>query len=84
LVFPLFSFFFYGGSAWENWGVSFARIDSWQRGANENYNGLLKQYFPKKSNFKNINWRDVKKAERKLNNRPRKRLDFRSPVDVIN
>lgn len=68
-------------------GIDFYFADpyaSWQRGANENYNGLLRQYFPKKSNFRNINWRDVKKAERKLNNRPRKRLDFRSPVDVIN
>ena len=57
---------------------------SWQRGANENFNGLLRQYFPKKSNFENITYQDVKKAERKLNNRPRKRLNFMSPLDVIN
>lgn len=68
-------------------GVDFYFADpyaSWQRGANENYNGLLRQYFPKKSSFENITWREVKRAERRLNNRPRKRLGFKSPVDVIN
>ena len=68
-------------------GIDFYFADpyaSWQRGANENYNGLLRQYFPKKSSFENITWRDVKRAERKLNMRPRKRLDFISPVDKIN
>ena len=67
-------------------GIEFYFADpyaSWQRGANENYNGLLRQYFPKKSDFNNITWRDVKKAEAKLNKRPRKRLGYRSPVDVI-
>jgi len=57
---------------------------SWQRGANENYNGLLRQYFPKKSSFEDITWQDVRRAERKLNRRPRKRLGFRSPVEIIN
>ena len=68
-------------------GIDFYFADpyaSWQRGANENYNGLLRQYFPKKSSFESITWKDVKKAERKLNKRPRKRLNFKSPVDVIN
>lgn len=68
-------------------GIDFYFADpyaSWQRGANENYNGLLRQYFPKKTSFENITWRDVKKAERKLNMRPRKRLGFISPVDKIN
>ena len=57
---------------------------SWQRGANENYNGLLRQYFPKKSSFEDVTWRDVKRAEKKLNMRPRKRLGYISPVDKIN
>ena len=68
-------------------GIDFYFADpyaSWQRGANENYNGLLRQYFPKKSNFENITWGDVKRVERKLNKRPRKRLGFVSPVDKIN
>jgi len=68
-------------------GIEFYFADpyaSWQRGANENYNGLLRQYFPKKTCFENIIWRDVKKAERKLNMRPRKRLGYISPVEKIN
>jgi len=68
-------------------GIDFYFADpyaSWQRGANENYNGLLRQYFPKKSCFNDITWRDVKRAERKLNMRPRKRLGFVSPLDKIN
>jgi len=71
----------------EQLGIDFYFADpyaSWQRGANENYNGLLRQYFPKKTSFENITWRDVKKAERKLNMRPRKRLGFISPVHKIN
>lgn len=54
---------------------------SWQRGANENYNGLLRQYFPKKTNFMNLTWREVKKAENLLNNRPRKRLNYKTPLE---
>ena len=71
----------------EQLGIDFYFADpyaSWQRGANENYNGLLRQYFPKKTSFESITWRDVKKAERKLNMRPRKRLGFISPFDKIN
>ena len=71
----------------EQLGIDFYFADpyaSWQRGANENYNGLLRQYFPKKTCFENITWRDVRKAEKKLNSRPRKRLGYISPVDKIN
>ncbi len=71
----------------EQLGIDFYFADpyaSWQRGANENYNGLLRQYFPKKTSFENITWRDVKKAERKLNMRPRKRLGYKSPINKIN
>ena len=57
---------------------------SWQRGANENYNGLLRQYFPKKSSFDKITWREVKKVEKLLNQRPRKRLGFKSPLEELN
>lgn len=52
---------------------------SWQRGANENYNGLLRQYFPKKTSFESLTWYEVQKAENRLNNRPRKRLGFKTP-----
>ncbi len=68
-------------------GIDFYFADpyaSWQRGANENYNGLLRQYFPKKSSFENISWQEIKSVERKLNMRPRKQLGYISPVDKIN
>jgi len=45
---------------------------SWERGANENINGLIRQYFPKKTSFENISDDDVKRVEEILNNRPRK------------
>jgi len=55
---------------------------SWERGANENLNGLVRQYFPKGSNFDNINEEAVQKAVNTLNNRPRKRYGYRSPNEV--
>ncbi|MCL4159000.1 UNVERIFIED_CONTAM: hypothetical protein GTU68_007747 [Idotea baltica] len=68
-------------------GIDFFFADpysSWQRGANENYNGLLRQYFPKKTNFNNISWQEIRRVERLLNNRPRKRLKYKTPIEVIN
>ena len=52
---------------------------SWQRGSNENLNGLIRQYFPKKTNFESLTWSEVKYVEKMLNNRPRKRLGYRTP-----
>lgn len=52
---------------------------SWQRGLNENSNGLLRQYFPKGTNLKLISPCAVKAAERRLNTRPRKTLGFKTP-----
>ena len=52
---------------------------SWQRRANENLNGLVRQYFPKKANFDNIEIKQVNETVEKLNNRPRKRYDFLTP-----
>ena len=58
----------------------FARpYHSWERGANENINGLIRQYFPKKTSFENISDDDVKRVEEILNNRPRKKLNFLTP-----
>lgn len=54
-----------------------------QRGANENCNGLLRQYFPKGSAFANITNSDVQKAVRRLNNRPRKRLNYLTPREFL-
>jgi transposase, IS30 family len=51
----------------------------WERGLNENTNGLIRQYFPKKMHFSEITPSDVQRVEDKLNNRPRKLLDFSAP-----
>lgn len=56
---------------------------AWQRGANENTNGLLRQYFPKGSNFKKITEEDVREAVKRLNDRPRKCLNYRTPNEVF-
>lgn len=58
---------------------------SWQRGSNENTNGLIRQYYPKKnSNFSKVTREEIANLEKRLNNRPRKRLGFRSPAQVFN
>jgi len=54
-----------------------------QRGANENCNGLLRQYFPKGSAFASIKNSDVQRAVTKLNNRPRKRLNYLTPREFL-
>jgi transposase, IS30 family len=56
---------------------------AWQRGTNENTNGLLRQYFPKGSDFSKISQTDVTKAVRKINHRPRKCLHYRTPHEVF-
>ena len=52
---------------------------SWERGANENTNGLIRQYFPKKTDFSTVTDEQVHKVETLLNNRPRKCLGFVPP-----
>ena len=54
-----------------------------QRGANENANGLLRQYFPKGSSFAMINDSDVQRAVQRINDRPRKRLNYLTPKQVF-
>lgn len=54
---------------------------SWQRGSNENLNGLLRQYFPKRSDFKKLTQKQVTAIQDKLNNRPRKRYNYRTPIE---
>lgn len=57
---------------------------SWERGSNENWNGLLRQFFPKGLMFATITEYDVQHAVRMLNNRPRKRLGFQTPREKFN
>ena len=57
---------------------------SWERGANENLNGLIRQYFKKGSDFTMITDAEIKRIENKLNNRPRKRFKFETPIFVMN
>ncbi|MDA7652620.1 IS30 family transposase, partial [Akkermansiaceae bacterium] len=56
---------------------------SWERGLNENTNGLIRQYFPKKTDFSTITQEHVKEVQDKLNRRPRKCLDFQTPNDIF-
>ena len=56
---------------------------SWERGTNENTNGLLRFYFPKKASFAGLTQADVDRAVARLNTRPRKRLGYQSPHTVF-
>jgi len=56
---------------------------SWERGLNENTNGLVRQYFPKKYEFARITDKDLQQVEDLLNNRPRKTLGYRTPNEVF-
>lgn len=55
----------------------------WERGSNENFNGLLRQYFPKRSSLASIGDTKINRICEKLNNRPRKRLGYKSPQEVV-
>jgi transposase, IS30 family len=55
----------------------------WQRGLNENTNGLLRQFFPKGSDFTGISRQRLAWVERLVNNRPRKRLGYQTPAAVL-
>ena len=56
---------------------------SWERGLNENTNGLIRQYFPKGMDLRNITRKEISFVQRRLNNRPRKTLGFKTPNEVF-
>ena len=56
---------------------------SWQRGTNENTNGLIRQYILKGSDLNDYSDQYIEEITKKLNHRPRKRLGFRSPSQVL-
>ena len=65
--------------------VYFAHPGSpWKRGTNENTNGLIRQYFPKGTDFMKVTPREIKRVERELNDRPRKVLNWMKPDEVFN
>jgi IS30 family transposase len=56
---------------------------SWERGTNENTNGLIREYFPKKTDFTLVSDEEISKVEYILNTRPRKRLGWSTPLQVM-
>lgn len=56
---------------------------SWERGTNENTNGLIRQYVPRETDLKEMSCQQVARITKKLNNRPRKCLNYRTPAEVL-
>ena len=56
---------------------------SWERGLNEHTNGLIRQYLPKKTDFTQISKEEITTIQDKLNHRPRKILNYRTPFEVF-
>ena len=70
----------------QTWGIQTYCADpygSWQRGTNENFNGLLGQYIPKKRRLETVTDEEIVMIENRLNHRPRKRLGCKTPHGVL-
>jgi IS30 family transposase len=57
---------------------------SWERGSNENTNGLVRRYFPKGTDFREVSDEEIARVEYALNTRPRKRHGFKTPLEIWN
>jgi len=57
---------------------------SWERGTNENTNGLIRQYLPKGKSMENLTQQQCDRIAEQLNNRPRERYDFKTPMELFN
>jgi len=65
-------------------GMEFAApYHSWKRGLNEHTNGLIRQYLPKSVDFKDVTNDEIQAIEDQLNNRPRKILGYKTPMEVM-
>jgi IS30 family transposase len=63
-------------------GYFCAPYHSWEKGGVENYNGLVRQYFPKGSDFREISSSTLRRVEDEINQRPRKTLNYKSPSEL--
>ena len=68
-----------------NMKVYFAHpYSSWERGTNENTNGIIRRYFPKGTNFNQVSQKELQIVQNKINNRPKKVLGFLTPNEALN
>ena len=56
---------------------------SWEKGSVEQVNGLIRRYLPKGTNFNNITAAEINRIEKRLNNRPRKCLNYKTPYEMF-
>jgi IS30 family transposase len=71
-------------SRWTGIAIYFTQpYAAWQRGTNENTNGLLRQFFPKGTDFDQVSATELRHAVRSINDRPRKRLKYRTPNEIL-
>ena len=67
-----------------NVDVYFARPNQpWQRGLNEQINGLIRQFLPKSTDMRTVTTNQLRRIEKLLNNRPRKKLGYQTPLEVM-
>jgi IS30 family transposase len=67
----------------ERLSILLDQYSSWQKGAIENINGLIRQYIPKSTTFERISQQQITKIMEKINNRPRAKLNFSTPKECF-